>query len=69
MEATSTKLNSRKPRSKRPHRCVRSDPQAYLDQVIAGWPGLGRPLLPETELEILAAFLERRTSIRLLAAP
>jgi hypothetical protein len=52
-------------RRKPVHRCA--DPLAHLDAVIREWPGLGRPLLPETEREILAAFLERRTSIRLLA--
>ncbi len=54
-------------RRKPVRRCA--DPLAHLDAVIREWPGLGRPLLPETEREILAAFLERRTSIRLLAAP
>lgn len=57
-----------KTRSRKPvRRCA--DPLAHLDAVIRDWPGLGRPLLPETEREILAAFLERRTSIRLLPPP
>ncbi len=60
-------LQSKAPRRKPVRRCA--DPLAHLDAVIRDWPGLGRPLLPETEREILAAFLERRTSIRLLAAP
>ncbi len=59
-------LAAKSRRRKRDRRCA--DPQAYLDQVIAEWPGLGRPLLPETELAILAGFLERRTAIRLLPA-
>jgi hypothetical protein len=54
-------------RRKPVHRCA--DPLAHLDAAIRDWPGLGRPLLPETEREILAAFLERRTSIRLLPPP
>jgi hypothetical protein len=66
MDATE-KLKQRTPRHKPVRRCA--DPLAHLDAVIRDWPGLGRPLLPETEREILAAFLERRTSIRLLAAP
>lgn len=45
-----------------------ADPNAHLDAVIRDWPGLGRPLLPETELAILSSFLERRTAIRLLPA-
>lgn len=60
-------LQSKAQRRKPVHRCAH--PLAHLDAVIRDWPGLGRPLLPETEREILATFLERRTSIRLLAAP
>ncbi len=63
-----TRILQAKSRRRKPvHRCT--EPLAHLDAVIRDWPGLGRPLLPETEREILAAFLERRTSIRLLAAP
>lgn len=46
-----------------------ADPNAYLDAVISDWPTLDRSLLPETELAILASFLERRTSVRLLPPP
>jgi hypothetical protein len=60
-------LHSKAQRRKPVRRC--SDPLAHLDAVIRDWPGLGRPLLPETEREILATFLERRTSIRLLPPP
>jgi hypothetical protein len=64
---TTRKLPTKQRRVKPVRRCA--DPLAHLDAVIRDWPGLGRPLLPETEREILAAFLERRTSIRLLPPP
>jgi hypothetical protein len=63
-----TRILQAKSRRRKPvNRCA--DPLAHLDAVIREWPGLGRPLLPETELAILAAFMERRTSIRLLPPP
>lgn len=58
------KLHAHRQRSKRPAVRVSAED---LDSVIADWPGLGRPLQLETEVEILAAFVDRRLAPRYLA--